>query len=236
MSLLLWHALLLIPPDKDYLLGRFEPACDERFVAIDSSYWKGHAGVYYLRKEAYQAFQQMEQKAKEDGVDLFIVSAARNFDQQKEIWENKWSGKTLVNGKDLSKEEDLSLRTKTILLYSSMPGASRHHWGTDMDLNNLENEYFEKGEGLKVYEWLCEHAPSFGFCQPYTSKENGRKGYEEEKWHWSYLPLSSDLLKDYKETISYTDISNFEGSEMAELLCIIDDYVEGVACQDLTVD
>src|SRR6218665_425975 len=232
MNFILWYALLLASSDKNYLLGRFEPSEDRRFVAVDSSHWKGDAGVCYLRKETLRAFLKMKKKAGKDGVNLFIVSAVRNFEQQKRIWENKWNGKTLVNGKNLSEEKDLPLRAKAILLYSSMPGTSRHHWGTDMDLNNLENEYFEKGEGLKIYEWLCENAPSFGFCQPYDSKQNGRKGYEEEKWHWSYLPLSSDLLKEYKKKISYADISDFEGSEMAEALNVIDDYVEGVACKE----
>lgn len=225
------YFLLLIPSQKNYLLGKFEPSADVRFVKIDSSYWRGSAGVYYLRKEAYEAFRKMAQKAKEDEINLYIVSATRNFDQQKEIWEDKWNGKTLVNGRDLSKENNLKRRAKTILLYSSMPGTSRHHWGTDIDLNNLENEYFKKGEGLKIYAWLCANAPSFGFCQPYTSKKNGRKGYQEEKWHWSYLPLSSDLLKEYKKLISYTDISNFEGSETAKPLNVISDYVGGVACR-----
>lgn len=225
------YLLLLIPSQKNYLLGKFEPSADVRFVKIDSSYRGGNAGVYYLRKEAYEAFQKMAQKAKKDEIDLYLVSATRNFDQQKKIWENKWNGRTLVNGQDLSKEKNLIRRAKTILLYSSMPGTSRHHWGTDIDLNNLENEYFEKGEGLKIYTWLCANAPSFGFCQPYTSRKNGRKGYEEEKWHWSYLPLSSDLLKEYKKLISYTDISNFEGSETAKSLHVISDYVGGVACR-----
>ena len=54
---------------------------------------------------------------------------------------------------------------KTILLYSSMPTTSRHHWGTDMDINSLENSYFASGQGLKEYTWLKKNAAKFGFCQ-----------------------------------------------------------------------
>ena len=44
---------------------------------------------------------------------------------------------------------------KEIMKYSSMPSTSRHHWGTDIDLNSLENSYFEKGEGKKYsIGWL----------------------------------------------------------------------------------
>ena len=75
-------------------------------------------------------------------------------------------------------------RARMILTYSSMPGTSRHHWGTDMDLNKDNNGYFATGEGLKVYEWLQAHAHEYGFCQPYTPKGPNRpEGYNEEKWH-----------------------------------------------------
>lgn len=226
----LW-CLLPAPSQKNYLLGKFEPSEDHRFVKIDSPRWGGDAGKYYLRKEAYEAFKKMADQAAKEGVHLFIISATRNFEKQKKIWENKWTGRTLVKGKDLSKEKDLALRARTILLYSSMPGTSRHHWGTDIDLNSLENEYFATKEGLKIYRWLCEKAPAFGFCQPYTSKADGRKGYEEEKWHWSYLPSASLFLKEYKRLITCSDISGFQGCEMAKPLRVIDDYVQGVGCK-----
>jgi LAS superfamily LD-carboxypeptidase LdcB len=112
-----------------------------------------------------------------------------------------------------------------------MPGTSRHHWGTDIDLNSLENSYFEVGEGLKVYQWLLQHAHEFGFCQPYTSKATGRTGYEEEKWHWSYTPLSVPLLQQYMNTITLEDISGFQGSETAAQLDVINTYVAGVHCK-----
>jgi LAS superfamily LD-carboxypeptidase LdcB len=112
-----------------------------------------------------------------------------------------------------------------------MPGTSRHHWGTDIDLNNLNNEYFESGEGLKIYQWLTAHAHRFGFCQPYTSKTGGRTGYEEEKWHWSYTPLSIPLLEEYKKTITLSDLTGFMGSGAAVKLDVIKNYVDGVACR-----
>ncbi len=64
-----------------------------------------------------------------------------------------------------------------------MPGA-RHHWGTDFDLNALNNAYFNTKDGKRIYDWLTQHAAEFGFCQPYTAKggPDGRPiGYEEEK-------------------------------------------------------
>ena len=217
--------------EKEYLLGRFDPAHHSRFVQLTSSYAQGSALNGYLRQETFEAFQKMAVAANKDGVGLFIISATRNFDSQKKIWENKWNGKTQVEGKNLTTISDLKERARLILLYSSMPNTSRHHWGTDMDLNSLDNDYFSTDEGLKIYEWLTAHAGEFGFCQPYTSKTGGRAGYEEEKWHWSYLPLSKLFLEEYKKQISYADITGFEGSDQALSLRVISNYVDGVACR-----
>ena len=217
--------------DKNYLLGRFDPSTDSRFVKLTSAFAQGSALNNFLRKETFQAFQKMREAAKKDGMNLLIISATRNFDSQKKIWENKWNGKTKVEGKDLTAISNLTERARLILLYSSMPGTSRHHWGTEMDLNSLDNNYFLTGEGLKIYQWLTAHAAEYGFCQPYSSKGNGRTGYEEEKWHWSYSPLSKLFLTEYKKQISYSDIAGFEGSEQALPLEIITDYVDGVACR-----
>ena len=217
--------------DKNYLLGRFDPAKDSRFIRPSANHTKRIAGHDYLRKETYDAFIKMYKAANKDGVKLEIISATRNFDDQKKIWESKWTGKIMVEGKDLSTLSDLKERALIIMHFSSMPGTSRHHWGTDMDLNSWEKSYFEKGEGKKVYDWLKAHANEYGFCQPYTSKSSGRTGYEEEKWHWSYLPLAKDFLNEYKKQIQYEDINGFSGGETAKSLQVIEKYVDGVTCQ-----
>jgi LAS superfamily LD-carboxypeptidase LdcB len=218
-------------PDKNYLLGKFDPTAHPQFSKLSDEHAQGSAKGAYLRKETYEAFIKMSEAAKKDGVELIIISATRNFDSQKRIWENKWEGRTIVEGKNLTTVKDLKERARLILLYSSMPSTSRHHWGTDMDLNSLENSYFESGEGLKIYQWLTTHASEFGFCQPYTSKVGGRTGYEEEKWHWSYLPLSGVFLEAYKKQIRYSDIKGFAGSEVAKSMEVIKKYVDGVACK-----
>jgi LAS superfamily LD-carboxypeptidase LdcB len=219
------------PVDKNYLLGKFDPATHSEFVKLADAHTSGSARGAYLRKETYEAFVRMREAAEKEGVSLIIISATRNFDSQKRIWENKWEGRTLVEGKNLTTVKDLNERARLILLYSSMPSTSRHHWGTDMDLNSLENSFFESGEGLKIYQWLSAHAHEYGFCQPYTSKTTGRTGYEEEKWHWSYLPLSGVFLQQYKQQVSYSDIKGFKGSEVAKNMQVISRYVEGVACK-----
>ena len=224
--------LLAQQVDKNYLLGHFEPDCDARFEKIPALYSAGAGIGGYLRKETLEAFSKMHEAAKKDGITLTIVSATRNFARQKSIWESKWTGKTLVEGKDLSQGKDSIERAKIIMRFSSMPGTSRHHWGTDIDINSVEDSYFETPEGRKVYQWLTVNAPRFGFCQPYTSKiATRRTGYEEEKWHWSYLPVSSQLLKKYNEIIDVKDLIGFKGCSVTEVVQAVTIYVNGISCK-----
>lgn len=215
------------------LLGRINPANDENFVRIESKY-TSKSGIY-MRKEAYESFKEMHAAAKADGINLTIVSATRTFGAQKGIWERKWTGVTRVGGKNLATSTpDHVERAKAILTYSSMPGTSRHHWGTDIDLNNLNNEWFESGTGKKVYNWLTLNAGDYGFCQTYTAiGEDRPHGYLEERWHWSYTPLSSQFLKDYEAQVKHSDIEGFKGSEVAGDINVIEHYVSGVnpACK-----
>lgn len=212
----------------EYLLGKFNPKTDSSFAVIPGRYCNREG--MYLRKETIAAFIKMYEAAKKEGVSLKIISATRNFNEQKTIWEAKWNGRRLVNGKNLAQTiKDETERAKTILRYSSMPGTSRHHWGTDMDLNSLENSYFNSVEGKKTYEWLKKNAAAFGFCQPYSTKsENRPNGFEEEKWHWSYMPLSSVILKEYSQKIKTKNIAGFSGAETAVKLNIIEHYVKGI--------
>lgn len=199
------------------MLGKFNYQKDSSFVKVDSSFTTKDI---YLRKETYQAFLKMQAKAAEEGIDFYIISGTRNFEHQKRIWEYKWD----VKHKELPPLE----RAKKILEFSSMPSSSRHHWGTDLDLNSLKNSYFSTGKGKQEYDWLKKNAHEFGFYQVYTSKDHGRKGYNEEKWHWSYLPLSSMYLKFYNEHIQYEDIQGFKGCELSKELQVIEDYVNGI--------
>ena len=205
---------------KEELLGKIDPAKNDQFTIIPSKYCM-RSGMY-LRNEVLIAFEELHKNAVDEGINLVVISATRSFDHQKSIWERKWGRTKYMGWQDFDKAQD-------ILKYSSMPGTSRHHWGTDLDFNSLENSYFETEEGAKVYDFLERCGGELGFVQVYTSKEEGRTGYEEEKWHWSYMPVSSVLLDSYNDLISSEDIKGFEGSSSADSIKIIDHFVNGIA-------
>ncbi len=202
---------------KAFVLGKFNYKEDIRFTKAKRSH---SAKVLYLDKDVYQAFITMFEAAKKDSVALKIISGTRNFSEQKTIWERKWN---------IYSNLEPSKRAKKILIYSSMPSTSRHHWGTDIDLNSLSNLYFSKGKGQREYDWLTTNANKFGFYQAYTNKENGRKGYNLERWHWTYLPIASKYLKFYNNNITYGDIIGFKGDSLATKNKMISNYVNGLS-------
>ncbi len=212
-SFLTPNSSLLTP--KTLLLGKFTPASVTNFVVIPD-HMSTHKGLY-CEKQTFNAYLAMRDSALREGITLTIVSATRNFDRQQQIWERKWQN---TQGND-------STKVRQIMRFSSMPGTSRHHWGTDLDFISVETDYWTRGEGLHIYNWLCANAHKFGFFQPYTADPT-RTGYAEERWHWSYAPLSKPYLEAYQQKITAEDISGFSGSYLVDSLNIIESHVFGI--------
>lgn len=211
--------------DENFLLGKTDFAKDPRFSLVAAN---RSTKSCYLLFEVNAAFEKMAAAAQKDGVTLKVISGGRNFNMQKSIWEKKWSARR----PNFKSDKETAL---DILKYSSMPGTSRHHWGTDLDINSLEPAYFASGKGKVEYDWLQKNAARFGFCQTYDNKSSGRLGYSEEKWHYSFMPISSVLLGQYNAKIKYEKISGFLGSQSALEVEMIRAYVNGISIQCDTI-
>jgi LAS superfamily LD-carboxypeptidase LdcB len=104
------------------------------------------------------------------------------------------SGRALVAGALTPAE-----RVAAILWWSALPGASRHHWGTDFDVMGLAGlppgyriqvvpaEYRPGGPFERLTTWLDAHMHAFGFFRPY---DTDRGGVAPEPWHLSYAPVA----------------------------------------------
>ncbi|GGA88564.1 eCIS core domain-containing protein [Puia dinghuensis] len=97
-------------------------------------------------------------------------------------------------------------RLDIILQFSSLPGTSRHHWGTDVDFNSVENKDWQPASGGQTAgkfsdlgDWLQANASKAGFLQAYTEGRKG--GYNPEPWHYSYAPIAISLREIYNEQI-----------------------------------
>lgn len=171
-----------------------------------------------LRKEAHDAFIEMKKAAYQDGIDIEIVSSYRSFDRQLAIFERKYLQYTEDDGMEPLEAID------KIIEYSTIPGTSRHHWGTDIDIidrsKNTDGDVlvpskFEEGgpfADLKV--WMDEHAREYGFYLVYTNKAK-RRGFKYEPWHYSYAPLSVPMLEIFrkKNILQLLVEEDFIGSE-----------------------
>ncbi len=182
---------------------------------------------FQLRQEAHDAFLDMKKAAYSAGFDMKIVSSFRDYYAQEAIWNEKYINFTEIDG--LSPIEAIS----KIIEYSTIPGTSRHHWGTDIDIIDgypevdgdvLLSEKFEEGGPFEAFKnWLDTHANTFGYYLVYTDNYF-RKGFKYEPWHYSYAPLSKPMLKQFRKINILKRIGNesFEGSEHLSRSILVD--------------
>ena len=156
-----------------------------------------------VHRQAITALRGLCDRAKKAGFDLVALSAFRDFERQLSIWNGKYSGeRPLVapNGRRLEVQGMTAPeRVAAILHWSALPGASRHHWGTDVDLVDrnaipagyvvqLTPEEFAPGGPFAAFgAWLEQHAAHFGFFRPFRGL---RSGVQPEPWHFSFAPLA----------------------------------------------
>jgi len=161
-----------------------------------------------VHRAAASALLAMREAARKDGIELEIVSGYRSFARQTGIWNAKFSGQrrlldrqNVVLDPSLLDEQTL---VDVILIWSALPGASRHHWGTDVDvidraavpagyIPQLVQSEFQSGAvfGL-LATWLAANLQRFDFFCPY---QTDRGGVMPEPWHISYAPISVPALR-----------------------------------------
>lgn len=182
---------------------------------------------YLLHPSLITKLTELQKRAKtEINADLAIISGFRHFDIQQQIWNNKLTGKKPVlddNDKILS-PENFSKRDfiEKIMRFSMIPGASRHHWGSDFDVYDASKEIkanvqltpSECTEGAifgELHAWLDENIENKrdeSFFRPYA---HDLGGVACEKWHISYRPVSQELNELYSMDIF---IRNLEESNI----------------------
>ena len=152
-------------------------------------------------------FLALRAAAAKAGIDLVPTSSFRDFRRQLQIWNGKCRGeRDLLDGRGVRLDPamlDQDGLVSAILQWSALPGASRHHWGTDLDVIDgavlpegrsvrLEpTEYAPGGIFSRLNDWLDENAATYGFYRPYAVD---RGGVQPEPWHLSYAPLAQQAL------------------------------------------
>ncbi|EGT3586400.1 peptidase M15 [Proteus mirabilis] len=165
---------------------------------------------HHLQFNATKAFLALQQQAAKAGFKLMPASSFRSFERQLAIWNGKFEGTRPVLDAESQPIDIQTLsegqRCEAILKWSALPGASRHHWGTEIDFYDpfrLPNgqslqlepwEYEQGGYFAQLNGWLTENMSAYDFYRPFTDKESY---IAYEPWHISYLPLSYEASQAY---------------------------------------
>lgn len=174
-----------------------------------------HSENHFLQVQALNAFRGLQQSAVKNGFNLQPASTFRDFQRQQWIWNSKFNGERKVHN-DLGEAIDLTQlsdweKAQAILRWSALPGASRHHWGTEIDFFDpdllppnqslmLEPwEYQQDGYFFELSEFLAEKLPHFDFSLPFMACQNKEIG--REPWHISYLPVAEQLQQQFNPAI-----------------------------------
>lgn len=150
------------------------------------------------------------------GFQLKVASSYRSFDRQLLIWNAKASGSRPVldaNGLplDITQLTDQE-KVFAILRWSALPGGSRHHWGTDIDIydaSGINADYQlqltvaeTEGDGpfASFHQWLSAelNENDYGFYRPY---QEGLGGIAPEPWHLSYTPVAQLYAAQFTEQL-----------------------------------
>jgi LAS superfamily LD-carboxypeptidase LdcB len=164
-----------------------------------------------LKPETLNAFESFCEEASKGGFKPKIDSGYRSFDRQLLIWNEKASGKRKVldqhgNAANIALLSDLELM-QTILLWSALPGTSRHEWGTDIDVIDasvvpegyeaeltLEESFGTFGEFHKWLDFRISSENCFGFKRVFLP---GVGRIQPEPWHLSYMPEAKKIERNF---------------------------------------
>ncbi len=177
------------------------PVDSDEFVCIDG---------YVVDRAVVPAYTKLKESLAKDGFSLRLESAYRNFEKQLSIWNRKASGQLKLldaAGIPMERPEDEEQLMYAILTWSALPGASRHHLGTDLDV--VDGNACPAGYEVQLTPAECDgmFAPfhqrltelmdadnAFGFSRVFVP---GRGKIQPEKWHIAHLPTSRKYLENF---------------------------------------
>ncbi len=156
-----------------------------------------------LHPAAARAFLALRAAAARARIEVLPLSAFRDFERQRLIWNEKFAGLRPLLDRDSRPLDPARMPAEriveAILHWSALPGASRHHWGTEIDVIDghglargerpqlLRADYAGGGRYARLDAWLTAEAAAFGFYRPY---DRDRGGVQPEPWHLSYAPVA----------------------------------------------
>lgn len=186
---------MLIKKDDTLTIDILTGKCSDHLITFQN---------HKLHPQAYAAFNAMREHAIRDGINIHPASTFRDFYRQQTIWNEKFYGRRQVLDDDNHPIDIEQLNIEqcclAILRWSALPGASRHHWGTDLDIYDPDMlplgqrlmlepwEYSNKGYFANLTNWLNKNMAGYGFYRPFAIDTGG---VACEPWHLSYYPVAN---------------------------------------------
>lgn len=128
-----------------------------------------------------QDLKQMMSDGAAQGLSMYVASAYRSYDQQREVfnatmqdWINQ--GYTPLDAYDETKKS------------VAVPGTSEHSTGLAVDIISSAYEALDDRQGdTPEQKWLMEHCWEYGFILRYPQDKADITGIVYEPWHYRYV-------------------------------------------------
>lgn len=198
----------------------------------------------WLHPQAGAAFEALAEDAAREGIALAAVSTFRDFNRQLAIWNGKFRGELPLLDRhgvrlDISAMDEEGI-VRAILQWSALPGASRHHWGSEIDVFDravlapgarprlVPQEYGSGGVFESLSRFLQQHAGRRGFFLPYDSE---RGGVQPEPWHLSYAPVSVAALQELTLAVLSEALQDVPLAGLAVVQRLLPEIYERYVCR-----
>lgn len=155
--------------------------------AIDKEWWVNDQKLIDVNSKIKKHLENLLEDAKDDGIDLRVLSGYRSFDTQASLKYNY----TVTYGSGAN-------------TFSADQGYSEHQLGTTVDFTTPElgASLTTAFDQTKAFKWLEENAYKYGFTMSYPK---GNSYYQYEPWHWRFV--SKDLAKYlYRKKMNFYDM------------------------------
>ncbi len=153
-----------------------------RLVEIPSEYRYSANKVETIHYRVWPFLRRLLDRAKRDGVEIYVKSAYRSFEEQR-------STKSSFS---------VTYGAGTANTFSADQGYSEHQLGTTVDfITKGLNGQLDGFEKTNAYQWLIANAHNYGFTLSYPPNN---QYYIFEPWHWRFVgeDLAEDLHDDGK--------------------------------------
>ncbi|GLG90967.1 M15 family metallopeptidase [Sellimonas catena] len=134
-----------------------------------------------------EPLQNMLKAASDEGYSLYVCSAYRSVDRQKELFNESMID--YVN-QGMTYYEAAIETAKSI----AWPGESEHATGLAMDIVSSDYAGLDEKQGeTDDQKWLMEHCYEYGFILRYPKDKSEDTGIIYEPWHYRYVGVEAAL-------------------------------------------